>query len=459
MLRRFCAKGFFGISFFATLISGIHHSLAADEALPAELQKIVSLQRRTDILAAGELGPDNYHLAKSRIWLDLALSEYHESEKDGIVTVAIEQASTLLDVLEKKLDDISMDTPVHIPGSELVRPDLWKKITSLKNNEKTICGQRQIAEAEVYLVWAGHEKLEANWRNAKTYARSAAASISEARAEIEKCAASLQPKQASTATAKPASAMPAPATEKPRHIASDLLPAVKTAVPVVVAPIPVIAAPAPKADAPLPDVAAPAPVVEQPSLMSANQPATIAPVPEETFPAPAMAIPAPAIIAAPPANQAPPALLKNPPTVTRGSPHEIEQFMLSGTALFEFKKATLDPSAQKNLRQLLKSIKNISMLDKVELTGHTDRWRGDGRHELNQLLSEQRAASVKRYLVRNKVPAARIHASGVGSSQPLVECPADLSKEKQIACLQPNRRVEIILRGTRPGTTGRPENN
>jgi hypothetical protein len=30
-----------------------------------------------------------------------------------------------------------------------------------------------------------------------------------------------------------------------------------------------------------------------------------------------------------------------------------------------------------------------------------------------------------------------------------VECSDQLGKAKQIACLQPNRRVEIILRGTR----------
>jgi len=133
--------------------------------------------------------------------------------------------------------------------------------------------------------------------------------------------------------------------------------------------------------------------------------------------------------------------------------------MLSSTVLFEFKKTDMDPSAQRRLNQLLKNIKNISMLDKVELTGHTDRLRSDGRMVLNQILSEQRAESVKRYLIGKGVAEDKIQVIGVGSAQPLVECPTNQSKEKQIACLQPNRRVEIILRGTRPGMTGRPENN
>ena len=74
---------------------------AAGEALPEQLQQIESLQRRADKLAFGELGANNYHLAKARTWLDLALGEYYENEGTGIVPSAIQQAESLLDALEK----------------------------------------------------------------------------------------------------------------------------------------------------------------------------------------------------------------------------------------------------------------------------------------------------------------------------------------------------------------------
>jgi len=95
------------------------------------------------------------------------------------------------------------------------------------------------------------------------------------------------------------------------------------------------------------------------------------------------------------------------------------------------------------------TIKAAKTLEGVVLVGHTDRLRSDGHSERNQLLSEKRAKSIKQYLVAKGVAGETIHASGVGSSRPVVECPTNTSKTKQIICLQPNRRVEITLRGTR----------
>ena len=309
----------------AALLGGIPFAQAVEEVLPSHLQQIEALQRRADNLVFGELGPDNYHLAKARTWLDMALHEYHEKDGNGILSAAIGQAKILLDALEKKQANISMDTPVRVTGSEAVRPDLWKKIAALKSHEKFSCGQRPIAEAEVHLVWTGHEKFESSWAHAQSYARSAEELIREAQATIDVCAASSM-------------------------------------------------------------------------------------------------------------TQTPPVL---------------EKITLSSDALFEFGDAQLDPSATWRLNRLADSIKQATMLEEVMLVGHTDRLRGDGKHERNQLLSEQRADSIKQYLIGKGIPADKIHASGAGSSQPLVQCSTKQSKEKQIICLQPNRRVEIILRGAK----------
>lgn len=310
----------------ALLLGGIHLAQAAEDSLPKQLQQIESLQRRADILASGELGSDNYHLAKARTWLDLALSEYYESEDSEIVPAATGQAMALLDALETKQADISMDTPMQVKGSEAVRPDLWKIIAALKSNEKLSCGQRSVAEAEVHLVWAGHEKLESGWAQAQTYARSAEELLREARKSIDACT------------------------------------------PPAVAPIP---------------------------------------------------------------------------------PPVLEKITLSSDAMFEFGSSKLEPSYLWRLNRLADSIKKETSLEVVDLIGHTDRLRSDGRQERNQILSEQRAESVRQYLIGRDIPADKINASGAGSSQPLVQCSPKLSKAKQIACLRPNRRVEIILRGTR----------
>lgn len=315
---------------FILLLSGISPSQAAEEIPPANLQKIEALQRRADKLGFGELaGAESYHLAKARAWLNLATSEYHEVDTSGTLDAAIEQAETLLDALDKKQNDIGMDTPVKVPGSEAVRPDLLNKIAALKKHDKFSCGQQLVAEAEVYLVWSGHQYVESGLSHAQPYMRRVENLIYEAQVAIDNCEG-------------------------------------------------------------IPEVAQASP-------------------------------PLPAL----------------------------EKITLSGDALFEIGKATLNPSALWQLDRLADSIKKEATLEEVELVGHTDRLRSDGRQERNQILSEQRAESIKQYLAGKGIPAEKIRTSGAGSSQPVVKCSTNQSRAKQIVCLQPNRRVEIILRGSR----------
>jgi outer membrane protein OmpA-like peptidoglycan-associated protein len=71
----------------------------------------------------------------------------------------------------------------------------------------------------------------------------------------------------------------------------------------------------------------------------------------------------------------------------------------------------------------------------VDVVGHTD---STGSMELNQRLSEQRAASVARFLETQQVLPARILARGVGPTQPITS--NDTPEGRAL-----NRRVEIIL--------------
>jgi len=171
------------------LASVFHAGLAHAEepALPEELARIESFQQRADILAFGELGTENYHLAKVRTFLDMALSEYYENEQIGIVTAILGEVGPLLDALEQKQPEITMETPTKLNGSESVRADLWKKISILKMSAGFSCAQRAVAEAEVHLIWAGHEKYESSWAHAKSYARSAEELIKEAWDKADIC--------------------------------------------------------------------------------------------------------------------------------------------------------------------------------------------------------------------------------------------------------------------------------
>ncbi len=59
-----------------------------------------------------------------------------------------------------------------------------------------------------------------------------------------------------------------------------------------------------------------------------------------------------------------------------------------------------------------------------------------------------RAEAVKNYLVSKGVPANRVYTEGKGKSQPVKQC-TDKNRKALIACLQPNRRVEVEIVGTR----------
>jgi outer membrane protein OmpA-like peptidoglycan-associated protein len=232
--------------------------------------------------------------------------------------------------------------PVDFPGSENVRPDLWKKIATIKNATNYSCGQSPLAESEVQLIWAGHEKVESGWSHAEAYARLVESSIAEAQTAINAC----------------------------NGIA-----------PIVIAPA--------------------APVI-----------AVVAPTPSPVAPI-----------------------------------NVIEKITLTADALFDLDKASLTRYSKTRLDKLVRDIQNVKSVDEVILVGHTDRLRTDKKFQRNQILSEKRAQRIRQYLIGKGLQANIINARGVGSKEPVVMCSKKMSKAKLIACLQPNRRVEITLRG------------
>lgn len=163
-------------------------------------------------------------------------------------------------------------------------------------------------------------------------------------------------------------------------------------------------------------------------------------------PVAAAVAPAPApVVAAPPARVA--AVAPPPPApVTR-------KMSFSGDALFEFDKAVLKPEGKVMLDGLITQLDGTTY-DAIAVIGHTDRI---GSNEYNQKLSERRAHTVKMYLEGKSVQGNRINASGKGETQPVTkanDCPGAKSA-KVIACLQPDRRVDVEVTGTKAVTSSR----
>ncbi|MDR3351890.1 MAG: OmpA family protein [Zoogloeaceae bacterium] len=132
-----------------------------------------------------------------------------------------------------------------------------------------------------------------------------------------------------------------------------------------------------------------------------------------------------------------------------------EKITLPADALFDFNKDVLRPEGRAALDSLVEQVSGLD-LEVITAVGHTDRI---GKEAYNQRLSERRAASVKRYLISRGIEDNLIYTEGRGEAQPVTgeDCNG-LGAEhgrnrKLVACLQPDRRVEIEAIGTRATDT------
>lgn len=297
---------------------------------PADLERIEQLQRRVDKLSFGPLGPDNYTLCKARAWLDMALIEYHEQDRTGIVQHAVEQTAQLLHKLDTDPAYMGWETP-HPYASEEVRNDLWQIAERLKGSKQMVCTGCLLAKLEVQLVWAGHDKWEAGWGHAEPFAR---------------IAENLAYEAAYVGGGKCMAVQPAPAAE----------------------------------------------------------------------------------------------------TII------IKKHTLITAVLFDF-DLSLVTDAQQKLDDIIAQLKTWKQIDNIQLSGHADRLNDTGGSDYNQKLSQRRVDFIKDYLVKQGFNAALMTAAAMGDTQPVVGC-EKLRINKQdrnalIKCLQPNRRVDIIVEGVR----------
>jgi outer membrane protein OmpA-like peptidoglycan-associated protein len=121
--------------------------------------------------------------------------------------------------------------------------------------------------------------------------------------------------------------------------------------------------------------------------------------------------------------------------------HEVK-IELDADVLFDFDKYNLKTEAAESLKkvgQVVQSYPNAPLL----IEGHTD---GVGTHAHNMKLSDDRAASVKTWLVQNAgIQGSRITTRGWGETKPLAPNKNPNGSDNP-AGRQKNRRVEITLR-------------
>ncbi|MGL5813008.1 MAG: OmpA family protein [Aeromonas sp.] len=124
-----------------------------------------------------------------------------------------------------------------------------------------------------------------------------------------------------------------------------------------------------------------------------------------------------------------------------------KNFTLSSDVLFAFGKADLKPEGVDALNGLYQQITESQPKDgSAIVVGYSDRI---GSESYNQKLSEERARSVADFLVSKGLPASKISVEGRGEADPVTgnQCDGVKGKNEQIACLSPDRRVEVRVSG------------
>lgn len=114
---------------------------------------------------------------------------------------------------------------------------------------------------------------------------------------------------------------------------------------------------------------------------------------------------------------------------------EGDRIRITDEVQFRTGTAVLDPSSEDTLMAVKKILTDHESIHHLEVQGHTDSMGNAAR---NQKLSEDRASSVRQWLIAHGIASSRLSSMGFGSTRPLV------SNEDEQGRRQ-NRRVEFHI--------------
>ncbi|MEO6921324.1 MAG: OmpA family protein, partial [Collimonas sp.] len=142
---------------------------------------------------------------------------------------------------------------------------------------------------------------------------------------------------------------------------------------------------------------------------------------------------------------------KPAPAAAAAAAPAYKDYTLNGDVLFAFGKSDhrdMKVEGREEMAQLGRTLqRQIATVESVKVIGHADQI-GSAAAALK--LGAARAATVRRMLVENGVPANLVTSESVGNREPVVDdCKG--SMQARIACNQPNRRVVVRVEGRHPG--------
>lgn len=126
-----------------------------------------------------------------------------------------------------------------------------------------------------------------------------------------------------------------------------------------------------------------------------------------------------------------------------------KRFAFNSDVLFDFGKSNLKSQAATALDSAYSEIQALTLVSPtIQVNGYTDRI---GKDASNLALSQRRAETVANYMVSKGVNPENVTAVGYGKANPVTgnTCDAVKGRKELIACLAPDRRVELQVEGTK----------
>lgn len=127
-----------------------------------------------------------------------------------------------------------------------------------------------------------------------------------------------------------------------------------------------------------------------------------------------------------------------------------ERITLPADTLFAFDRSdaqAMTGAGVQAIDRLLARIRtDFSRVDHLHVIGHADPL---GQPERNEKLAQDRAQTVRDYIVSKDMSNLRITTEGRGSSEPVVTTCGRKATPASIACNLPNRRVVVVVTGQR----------
>jgi OmpA-OmpF porin, OOP family len=138
------------------------------------------------------------------------------------------------------------------------------------------------------------------------------------------------------------------------------------------------------------------------------------------------------------------AITEEPALQVPAAAKEPVRINLSGDALFAYSRsgpADILAGGRAELAAIVAKLKS-SQEANIQVIGYTDRIGSDSA---NLALSQRRAETVRDFLIANGIAGGSIVARGAGESSPIAQCSDSLRDRELVDCLQPDRRVELLI--------------